>query len=233
MPPRISKVGSSRSTQTIAKASTSNSSKSSGSSKSSSSSSVRKTTTTSNSRPTPAPKPRNVDKVDFGKPKPTASAGIYKPPAIKLIDPRQELRQNMQELNQRIKTFEQVTAKETKTKPKPSAAPKEIKPSKEDHPRTEPWDPRSHCQEDVDKMLQAHYETSKEFSQSKAGHFVGDTMIAGGVSAAGGGFVAGTAAAAATTFTETGEKVSEKIVEKTLNFLACDPRVYDDDMELF
>lgn len=134
----------------------------------------------------PAPKPRNVDKVDFGKPKTTASA-----------------------------------------------APKEIKPSKEDHPRTESWDPKPHCQEDVDKMLQAHYETSKKFSQSKTGHFVGGTMIAGGVSAAGGGFVAGTAAGAATTFTETGEKVSEKIVEKILDFGTQDPRIYDDDMELF
>ena len=44
--------------------------------------------------PAPAPKPRNVDKVDFGKPKPTASAGTYKPlknpfenPAIEKFKP--------------------------------------------------------------------------------------------------------------------------------------------------
>lgn len=213
MPPKVYKASSKPTqTKTVAKASTSSSSKSSGNSKSSSSSSVIKTTSTSNSRPTPAPKP-NVDKVDFGKTRTIADAGVYHRP----------------------KPIAAATGRdpETKTKPKPSAAPKEIKPSKEDHPRTESWDPKPHCQEDVDKMLQAHYETGKKFSQSKAGHFVGDTMIAGGVSAAGGGFVASTAAAAATTFTETGEKVSEKIVEKTLNFLACDPRVYDDDMELF
>lgn len=211
MPPKVYKASSKPTqTKTVAKASTSSSSKSSRSSKSSSSSSVIKTTSTSNSRPTPAP---NVDKVDFGKTKTTTSAGVYHRP----------------------KPIAAATGRdpETKTKPKPSAAPKEIKQSKEDHPRTESWDPKPHCQEDVDKTLQEHYETSKKFSQSEVGHYVGDTMIAGAVSAAGGGFVAGQAAAAATAFTETGKKVSEKIVEKTLNFLACDPRVYDDDMELF
>ena len=117
MPPKVARTGGGSKTQppkTMAKASSS--SKSSGSSKTSNSSGVKK----------PAPpvtsKPKNVDKVDFGKPKPQVDVGIYKPPTIKLIDPKQELRQNMQELNQRIKTFEPVTAKETKTKPKPIAA---------------------------------------------------------------------------------------------------------------
>ena len=115
--------------------------------------------------PAPAPKPKNVDKVEFNKPKPKVDVGIYKPPTIKLIDPKQELRQNMQELNQRIKTFEPVTAKETKTKPKPSAAPKEMKPSREDFekwkretsapkPKQEDYDPMPHCQEDLDKMFE-------------------------------------------------------------------------------
>lgn len=75
MPPKISKVGSSRSTKTVAKASTSSSSKSSGSSKTSSSSSVRKS-----APPPPAPKPRNVDKVDFGKTRTIADAGVYHRP---------------------------------------------------------------------------------------------------------------------------------------------------------
>ena len=74
MPPKVSKVSSKPTqTKTIARANTSSSSKSSGSSKSSSSSGVKK------SAPPVTSKPRNVDKVDFGKPKTTASAGTYKP----------------------------------------------------------------------------------------------------------------------------------------------------------
>lgn len=74
MPPKVSKVSSKPTqTKTIAKASTSSSSKSSRSSKASSSSGVKK------SAPPVTSKPRNVDKVDFGKTKTTADAGIYKP----------------------------------------------------------------------------------------------------------------------------------------------------------
>ena len=69
MPPR---VGSNKPAQTKTMAKASSSSKSSGSSKTSSSSGVKKAT------PPPA-KPKNVDKVEFNKPKPTASAGTYKP----------------------------------------------------------------------------------------------------------------------------------------------------------
>ena len=63
---KVSKVGGSKPTQTktITK-------KSSGSSKVSNTNTVKQTT--------PAPKPKNVDKVEFGKPKQTASAGTYKP----------------------------------------------------------------------------------------------------------------------------------------------------------
>lgn len=101
MPPKVYKASSKPTqTKTVAKASTSSSSKSSRSSKSSSSSSVIKTTSTSNSRPTP-----NVDKVDFGKTKTTASAGVYHRP----------------------KPIAAATGRdpETKTKPTPSAAHKE------------------------------------------------------------------------------------------------------------
>ena len=72
MPPR---VGSNKPAQTKTMAKASSSSKSSGSSKTSSSSSVKKTT------PPPA-KPKNVDKVEFNKPKPTASAGVYHKPRM-------------------------------------------------------------------------------------------------------------------------------------------------------
>lgn len=66
---KVSKVGGSKPTQTktITK-------KSSGSSKVSNTNTVKQTT--------PAPKPKNVDKVEFGKPKPTASAGVYKKPPV-------------------------------------------------------------------------------------------------------------------------------------------------------
>ena len=75
MPPKVSKVSSKPTqTKTIAKASTSSSSKSSGSSKTSSSSGVKK------SAPPVTSKPRNVDKVDFGKTKTTADAGVYHRP---------------------------------------------------------------------------------------------------------------------------------------------------------
>ena len=53
----------------------SSSSKSSGSSKTSSSSGVKKATP-------PPVKPKNVDKVDFGKPKPQADAGVYHKPRL-------------------------------------------------------------------------------------------------------------------------------------------------------
>ena len=76
MSPKVSKVGS-RSTKTIVKASTSSSSKSSGSSKTSSSSSVKKTT------PPVTSKPKNVDKVDFGLPKPPKVT--YDAPQIKNV----------------------------------------------------------------------------------------------------------------------------------------------------
>lgn len=75
MPPKVARTGGGSKTQppkTMAKASTSSSSKSSGSSKTSSSSSVKKST------PPPA-KPKNVDKVEFNKPKPKVDAGTYKP----------------------------------------------------------------------------------------------------------------------------------------------------------
>ena len=74
MPPKVARTGGGSKTQPPKKTTTSSSSKSSGSSKTSSSSSVKKTT------PPPA-KPKNVDKVDFGKPKPKVDAGTYKPPA--------------------------------------------------------------------------------------------------------------------------------------------------------
>ncbi len=78
MPPKVSRVVS-KPTKAIAKASTSSSSRSSGSSsKTSSSSRIRKSATTA-SRPAPEPKPKNVDKVDFGKPKTIVDAGVYKP----------------------------------------------------------------------------------------------------------------------------------------------------------
>ena len=73
MPPKVARTGGGSKTQPPKKTTTSSSSKSSGSSKTSSSSSVKKTT------PPVTSKPKNVDKVDFGKPKPTASAGTYKP----------------------------------------------------------------------------------------------------------------------------------------------------------
>ena len=78
MPPKGARTGGGSKTQppkTMAKASTSSSSKSSGSSKTSSSSSVKKST------PPPA-KPKNVDKVDFGKPKPQTDAGVYHKPRM-------------------------------------------------------------------------------------------------------------------------------------------------------
>ena len=78
---KVSKVGGSKPTQTktITKKSSGSSkqtqvkttTKSSGSSKVSNTNTVKQTT--------PAPKPKNVDKVEFGKPKQTASAGTYKP----------------------------------------------------------------------------------------------------------------------------------------------------------
>ena len=86
MPPKVARVGSNKSTQvkTMAKASTSSSSKSSGTSKTTSSSSAKQSTQI-------AAKPKNVDRVDFGKPKPTASAGVYKPaPAPKSMAAKRE-----------------------------------------------------------------------------------------------------------------------------------------------
>lgn len=74
MPGKVARTGGGSKTQPPKKT-TSSSSKSSGSSKTSSSSNVKKAT------PPPA-KPKNVDKVDFGKPKPTASAGVYKKPPV-------------------------------------------------------------------------------------------------------------------------------------------------------
>ena len=81
MPKKVLKVGGSKPTQTktITKKSSGSSkqtqvkttTKSSGSSKVSNINTVKQTT--------PAPKPKNVDKVEFGKPKQTASAGVYKP----------------------------------------------------------------------------------------------------------------------------------------------------------
>lgn len=70
MPGKVARTGGGSKTQPPKK--TTSSSSSSKTSKTSSSSSVKKAT------PPPA-KPKNVDKVDFGKPKPTASAGTYKP----------------------------------------------------------------------------------------------------------------------------------------------------------
>ena len=76
MPPKVARTGGgSKPTQTKTMAKASSSSKSSGSSKTASSSNVKKAT------PPPA-KPKNVDKVDFNKPKPTASAGVYKKPPV-------------------------------------------------------------------------------------------------------------------------------------------------------
>ena len=72
MPPR---VGSNKPAQTKIMAKASSSSKSSGSSKTSSSSGVKKATP-------PPVKPKNVDKVDFGKPKPQADAGVYHKPRL-------------------------------------------------------------------------------------------------------------------------------------------------------
>lgn len=72
MPPR---VGSNKPAQTKTMAKASSSSKSSGSSKTSSSSGVKKATP-------PPVKPKNVDKVDFGKPKPQADAGVYHKPRL-------------------------------------------------------------------------------------------------------------------------------------------------------
>ena len=82
MPGKVSKAGG-KPTQTIAagKASAGGSSRTSGNSKASSNSSVKKpATTTSTSKPTPPPKLRNVDKVDFGKTKTVADAGVYHRP---------------------------------------------------------------------------------------------------------------------------------------------------------
>ena len=66
---KVSKVGGSKPTQTktITK-------KSSGSSKVSNINTVKQTT--------PAPKPKNVDKVEFGKPKPTVDTGVYHKPKL-------------------------------------------------------------------------------------------------------------------------------------------------------
>lgn len=77
MPPKVARTGGGSKTQppkTMAKASSS--SKSSGSSKMSSSSGVKK------SAPPVTSKPKNVDKVDFGKPKPQADAGVYHKPRL-------------------------------------------------------------------------------------------------------------------------------------------------------
>ena len=70
MPGKVARTGGGSKTQPPKK--TTSSSSSSKTSKTSSSSSVKKAT------PPPA-KPKNVDKVDFGKPKPKVDAGTYKP----------------------------------------------------------------------------------------------------------------------------------------------------------
>ena len=76
MPPKVAKTGGGSKTQTKTMAKASSSSKSSGSSKTSSSSGVKK------SAPPVTSKPKNVDKVDFGKPKPQADAGVYHKPRL-------------------------------------------------------------------------------------------------------------------------------------------------------
>ena len=81
---KVSKVGGSKPTQTktITKKSSGSSkqtqvkttTKSSGSSKVSNTNTVKQTT--------PAPKPKNVDKVEFGKPKQTVNTGVYHKPRL-------------------------------------------------------------------------------------------------------------------------------------------------------
>lgn len=68
---KVSKVGSNKTTQTKTIAKASSNSKTSGSSKTAKSSIVKKTTNTA-----PQQKPKNVDKVDFGKPKPPIDTGV-------------------------------------------------------------------------------------------------------------------------------------------------------------
>ena len=72
---KVSKVGSNKTTQTKTIAKASSNSKTSGSSKTAKSSIVKKTTNTA-----PQQKPKNVDKVDFGKPKPPIDTGVYHRP---------------------------------------------------------------------------------------------------------------------------------------------------------
>lgn len=95
--------------------SSSKSTNKSSSTTSSKSTASRPTTSTVRSappKPAPAPKPKNVDKVDFGKPKPTASAGTYKPaPPKAVVDHAEELRQRAIADAQRVRTEARAAAR--------------------------------------------------------------------------------------------------------------------------
>ena len=110
MPGKVARTGGGSKTQPPKKTTTSSSSKSSGSSKTSSSSGVKK------SAPPVTSKPKNVDKVDFGKPKPTASAGTYKPapPKPKNVDKRteKEKQQEIDDLTHLVAVQQRVQARE-------------------------------------------------------------------------------------------------------------------------
>ena len=144
MPPKVARTGGGSKTQspkTMAKASSS--SKSSGSSKTSSSSSVKK------SAPPVTSKPKNVDKVDFGKPKPQADAGVYHKP--------------------------RMIAAATRRDPEPPKPPKtaeeerkqKIKEAEKKHPFLM----------ETYKYLEKKQEDTKKFAQSPAGHVVGEITL--------------------------------------------------------
>ncbi len=85
MPPKVSRASTVRATPfkktTVSSSKSTNKSSSTTSSKSTVSRPTTSAVRSAPSKPAPAPaqKPRNVDRVDFGKPKPPVDAGVYKP----------------------------------------------------------------------------------------------------------------------------------------------------------
>ncbi|MBQ3067456.1 MAG: hypothetical protein IJC97_00180 [Oscillospiraceae bacterium] len=235
IPPKVSKVSSSKTTQTktIAKASTSSSSKSSGSSKTSSSSGTKK------SAPPVTSKPKNVDKVDFGKPKSTVSAGTYKPappPKTKTVNVIEHGKVVPKQVPIAPKKMEPGVSYPTGTFFKREivyqASPEEIAKAKQPKPKQADFDPKPHSPEEVDAMLKSAHEANVQFSQSAPGRFIGGQIV-GKTASMSGIPGAGLAAKAYCATTESGKSLASKVVEKILDFGTQDPRIYDDDMELF